>query len=111
METYRRISPEDLEFTKNALIKSNNRRFEPSVHFVGVVLHSKYNLPPDYILNEDVVRNMTAERHKELAQKYIKPDQMIYVIAGCCHPVQTSGRDWLRQTGAIEISAVSCIDA
>jgi zinc protease len=31
---------------------------------------------------EDIVRNMTLERHKELAQKYIDPDRMIYVVAG-----------------------------
>jgi zinc protease len=44
---------------------------------------SKYNLPPDYVLKEeDVVRNMTLERHKQLARQYIQPDRMIYVVAG-----------------------------
>lgn len=85
METYREgISQEDLDFTKNALIKSNSRRFETIGSLLSVLSSiSKYNLPPDYILKEEnVVRNMTAARHKELAQQYIRPGQMIYVIAG-----------------------------
>ena len=31
---------------------------------------------------EDIVRNMTLERHKELANKYINPEKMIYVVSG-----------------------------
>jgi zinc protease len=31
---------------------------------------------------EDIIRNMTLEQHKALAQKYIDPDKMIYVVAG-----------------------------
>ncbi len=37
----------------------------------------------DYVKKEeDVLRNMTLEKHKELAQKYLNPDEMIYVVVG-----------------------------
>ena len=85
MEKYREgISPEDLDFTKNALIKSNSRRFETINSLLSMLSSiSKYNLPADYVLKEqDVVSNMTGDQLKELAQEYIKPNQMYYVIAG-----------------------------
>jgi len=85
MEKYREgISDDDLLFTKNSLIKSNMRRFETIGSLLSMISSiSKYNLPDDYVLNEEnIVRNMTLERHKQLAQQYINPDQMIYVVAG-----------------------------
>jgi zinc protease len=85
MEKYREgITPEDLDFTKNALIKSNSRRFETINSLLSMLSSiSKYNLPADYVLKEqDVVSNITGDQLKELAQEYIKPNQMYYVIAG-----------------------------
>jgi zinc protease len=85
MENYRQgISSEDLEFTKNSLIKSNARKFETLGSLVGMLRSiSKYNLSFDYIKEqESVVRNMTPEMHQELAQKYIVPDKMIYLVVG-----------------------------
>jgi zinc protease len=42
-----------------------------------------YNLPPDYVKNEEtMIREMTQARHKELADKYIVPGRMFYVVAG-----------------------------
>jgi zinc protease len=78
------ISQEDMEFTKNALIKSNSRRFETIGSLLSMLSSiSKYNLPVDYVLKEEeAVKNMTVERHKQLAEKYIRPDQMFFVIAG-----------------------------
>jgi zinc protease len=85
MENYREgITKEDLDFTKNALLKSNARRFETlrALHSMLQTL-SSYNLPDDYIKKEEeVVRNMTLEAHKMLAQKYITPDKMIYLVVG-----------------------------
>jgi zinc protease len=44
---------------------------------------STYNLPADFARTEQqIIRNMTVEQHKELAQKYIDPTRMYYVIAG-----------------------------
>jgi zinc protease len=42
-----------------------------------------YNRPDDYIkLREEFVKNLTLEKHRELAQKYIDPDRMIYLVVG-----------------------------
>jgi len=85
IEKYRNgISEEDLEFTQNAMIKSNARRFETLFALLGMIqTMSAYDLNPDYIKKEEeIVRNMTLERHKELAQKYLNPETMIYLVAG-----------------------------
>ncbi len=78
------VTSDDLVFTKNSLIKSNTRRFETVDNLLSMLsAMSKYNLPADYVLQEeDVVRNMSLERHQQLAEKHITPNQMIYVIAG-----------------------------
>ncbi len=85
MENYRKgITQEDLEFTKNALAKSNSRRFETLYSLLGMLQTiSAYDFPDDYIKKEEeIVKNMTLEDHKALAQKYIIPDKMIYVVVG-----------------------------
>ncbi len=85
MKKYREgINMEDFNFTRNALIKSNARRFETMYSLTSLLRTiSKYDLPKDYIRQEeDIIRNMTPEEHKALAQKYIDPDRMIYVVVG-----------------------------
>jgi zinc protease len=84
-EKYRQgISDEDLEFTKNALIKSNARNFETLGALQGMLTSiSAYNLPFDYIKQEEaIVKSMTPESHKDLAQKFLKSDNMYYVVVG-----------------------------
>ena len=78
------ISDEDLEFTKNALIKSNARSFETLGALHGMLTSiSAYNLPFDYVKQEEsIVKSMTKESHKELAQKFLKADNMYYVVVG-----------------------------
>ena len=78
------ISDEDLEFTKNALVKSNARRFETlgALHNMLTSI-SHYNLPFDYVKQEEAfVKELTPEQHQQLAQKLIHPDQMIFVVVG-----------------------------
>jgi len=85
MEKYREgISEEDINFTKDALLKSNALRFETLGSLLGMLSQiSAYDLPFDYIKKqEEFVRNLTAEQHKELTRKYIDPSKMFYVIAG-----------------------------
>lgn len=85
MEQYREgITDDDLAFTKDALIKSNAREFETLRALISMLNGiSMYDLPADYVIGEEeVVRNMTMEKHKELAQKYIDPGKMYYVIVG-----------------------------
>lgn len=78
------ISPEDLEFTKNALIKSNARRFETQGSLLGMLQEmNAYNLPANYIeKEEETIRNMTLVRHKELANKYLDASKMAYLVVG-----------------------------
>ncbi|MFC7357472.1 M16 family metallopeptidase [Jejudonia soesokkakensis] len=78
------ISQEDLEFTKNALIKSNARRFETQGALLGMLQEmSSYDLPADYIENEEAtVKNMTLEQHKQLANKYLDESKMAYLVVG-----------------------------
>ena len=78
------IVPEDLQFTKDALVKSNARNFETLRALLGILNNiATYNHPDDYIkLREEFVKNLTPEAHKELAQKHIDPDRMIYLVVG-----------------------------
>jgi zinc protease len=85
MEEYRQgISADDLLSTKNSINKSKAREFET----LGAKLRmlediSMYNLPFDYVKQQEkIVNDMTLEQHKALAEKYINPDRMYYVIAG-----------------------------
>ncbi|MCP4310744.1 MAG: insulinase family protein [Bacteroidetes bacterium] len=85
MAKYREgISEEDLAFTKNALLKSNAREFETLGAMQGMLENiSTYNLPFDYIKRQqELTGSMTLESHRDLAQKYIDPDRMYYVVAG-----------------------------
>lgn len=85
MNKYREgIPPSDLEFTKNALIRSNARAFETLGALRGVLNNiAIYNLPFDYVKQrEDFIRNFTQDQLKELAQKYIEPNVMTYLIVG-----------------------------
>ena len=78
------ISEEDLTFTKNAMIKSNARRFETQFALLGMLQEmSNYGLEPNYIEGEeDVIRNMTLEQHKALANKYLDESKMAYLVVG-----------------------------
>ncbi len=85
MAKYREgISEEDLEFTRNALLKSNAREFE-TLSALQTMLEdiSLYNLPFDYIAKQqELISSMTLDSHRKLAQKYIDPQRMYYVVAG-----------------------------
>lgn len=78
------ISEEDLDFTKNALIKSNARRFETQFSLLGMLQEmSGYDLDADYIEKEEAtVKNMTLEQHRELANKYLDESKMAYLVVG-----------------------------
>ena len=85
MNKYREgISEEDLAFTKDALLKSNAREFENMWSLQSMLQNiSMYDLPFDYITKQqEVTRSMTMEEHQILAQKYIQPEHMYYVVVG-----------------------------
>ena len=78
------ISQEDLDFTKNALIKSNARRFETQGSLLGMLQEmSNYGLSPNYIADEEaIVKNMTLEEHRAIANKYLDESKMAYLVVG-----------------------------
>lgn len=78
------ITAEDLEFTKNALIKSNARRFETQGSLLGMLQEvSSYDLDPKFIEEEEkIIKAMTLEEHRALAQKYLDESKMAYVVVG-----------------------------
>ena len=78
------ITQEDLDFTKNALIKSNARRFETQGSLLGMLQErSTYGLPANYIEEEEsIIKAMTLEQHKALANKYLDESKMAYLVVG-----------------------------
>jgi zinc protease len=85
MKKYREgVSQEDVDFTKNALLKGNALRFETQRALLGMLNDiSSYGLPDDYITrDENYVKNLTVEEVNAQVQKYIDPMKMFYVVAG-----------------------------
>jgi|TARA_B110000967_G_scaffold51578_1_gene52798 zinc protease len=78
------FSDKDLETTKSFLIKSNARAFETTGAKLRMLSDmSSYGWKSEYVKNqENVVNTMTKERIKELANKYINPNKMIWLIVG-----------------------------
>ncbi len=85
LSTYgEQYSEQDLETTRNAMIRGNAGKFETIGNLMGM-LHeiSSYNLPTDYVKKEEkLAGEMTIEKSKSIYQKYIQPQKMIYVVAG-----------------------------
>ncbi len=85
MARYREgISDANLTFTQSAMTLSNTRRFETTPALRGMLAQiATYDLPFDYVGQEEaIVRGMTIDRHRELAQRYLDPDRMIYLVVG-----------------------------
>ena len=78
------LSETDLQFVKNCMIRSDVIRFETNDALVGMLsTMTKYGLPEDYIKQEDnVIKNMTVEDSKAIADKYVVHDKMYYVVVG-----------------------------
>lgn len=78
------FTEEDLDNTKSYLLKSNTRAFETLWAKLGILqTMSANNWPSDYILDqENVVREMTRDRIRELAREYANPDRMIFLVVG-----------------------------
>ena len=74
----------DLEVTKGYTIKSNARAFET----LGAKLRMLSNISDlgyddDYAKKQEkIVKGLTVEDMKTLASKYLRPDQMIYLVVG-----------------------------
>jgi zinc protease len=77
-------SEADLATTKGFLIKSNARTFETAGSKLNMLENiSKYGMPHDYVKQrEQIVRNMTLPKIKELAAKYLDSGKMIWLVVG-----------------------------
>ncbi len=78
------IKAEDLDMVKSTLLKSNALRFE-TLGALAAMLSPvvMYNLPFTYVKDrEAIVQKINEDEHTKLAQKYIHPDKLIYVIVG-----------------------------
>ncbi|CAN5742441.1 pitrilysin family protein [soil metagenome] len=77
-------SADDLATTKSFLIKSNARAFETAQAKLNMLENiSKYGWKPDYVKQrEQIVRDMTVDRIRELSGKYLNADRMFWVIVG-----------------------------
>ncbi len=78
------ITEEDLEFTKNALLKSNALRFETIGALRGMLTQiARYDYPLDFVKQQEtILQNMSPGKHKTLARYYLHPEKMIYLIVG-----------------------------
>lgn len=78
------FSENDLEVTKSNLIKSNARAFETMDSKLKMLFDiSNYNYPVDYAKKqEEIVKNIRLDQIKALADQYLNPYKMIYLIVG-----------------------------
>ncbi|MCB0633316.1 MAG: insulinase family protein [Lewinella sp.] len=74
----------DLETTKGFLIKSNARAFETAQAKLDMLENiSAYGWDYDYVKQrENTVKGMTVDRIRELSDKYLDPDKMIWLVVG-----------------------------
>ncbi|HEX9959479.1 MAG TPA: pitrilysin family protein, partial [Pyrinomonadaceae bacterium] len=77
-------SENDLETTKSFMIKSNARAFETSFAKLGMLENiSKYGWRYDYVKDrEQIVKSMTVAQIRDLSQKYLDADKMIWLVVG-----------------------------
>ena len=77
-------SAKDLETTKGFLIKSNARAFETAGAKLNMLENiSKYGWKYDYVKGrEQIVESMTVQQIKNLSQKYLNTDKMIWLVVG-----------------------------
>jgi len=85
LENYgKNYNTNDLEVTKGYMIKSNARAFETLRSKLNMLTNiSNYGYADDYAKQrEDIVKAMTVEDIKALAEKYLNPNKMIYLVVG-----------------------------
>jgi zinc protease len=75
---------EDLEATRSFLLRANAGAFETGGAKLAVLGDmSAYGFPADYVIQrEQIVRDMTVARVRELASRYLDPGRMIWLVVG-----------------------------
>jgi len=85
LENYgKNYNENDLEVTKGYMIKSNARAFETLRSKLNMLTNiSNYGYADDYTKQrEAIVKAMTVDDIKALAEKYLNPEKMIYLVVG-----------------------------
>ena len=103
------FSENDLLTTKSYLIKSNARAFETANAKLNMLSNiSNYNLEPNYIeKREEIVNNMSIEKIKSLAEKYVDPNKMIWLFVGDAKTqLNRLKKTWLWRTYTIRLLAL-----
>jgi len=74
----------DLDATKSFLLRANARAFETGGAKLGLLGDmSGYGFPADYVLQrEQVVRDMTIDGIRELSERYLDPERMVWLVVG-----------------------------
>ncbi len=78
------ITAEDLNQVKDTLLKADAGKFE-TLQQLNTMLTPivYYGLPFDYVKQREMmVKNMTLQQHTTLAQKYLQPEKLVFVIVG-----------------------------
>ena len=87
-EIVERFGPEfddsDLEATQSFLLKSNAMAFETLSNKIGILADmSAYGFSANYVLErEAIVREMTGARVGALAERYLDPNKMVWLVVG-----------------------------
>jgi len=74
----------DLDATKNYLLRADARAFETRQAKLGMLGDiAAYGFPADYVIRrQQVVRAMSVERIRELADRYLDGDGMVWLVVG-----------------------------
>lgn len=77
------FTQEQLDATKEAMLKERVASMETQGSKLSILNNISEGKPQDYLQQEEqAIRNITLEQFKEIAAKYLKSDELIYVIVG-----------------------------
>ncbi len=99
------FTDEDLEITRGFLIRSNAGAYESLGAKVGLLASiSTYGFPADFALRRaEEVEAMTVARIRELSERYLDPERMVWVVVG-------DARTQLPRLGALGLGPVTLLD-
>ena len=89
------VGDEELRDTKNYITLRFPREFETISQIAGKISNIyTYNLPEDYYASYvSKIEDVTADEIAEAAEKYIRPDKMLYVIVGDAKSIEAGVRE------------------
>ncbi|MHA7101634.1 M16 family metallopeptidase [Roseivirga pacifica] len=78
------FSDEDVEVTKNSILRSNTQSYETYGSLLGILQNiSTYNLDLDYIQKDEAeLKAMDKAEIQKLINEFMNPDDLIYVVVG-----------------------------